>query len=67
MDLHTIALADYPDVTIKQCAVGICRCIMSVRKKKEVTNSDGSISICSICLNQYNNSTAPSLAELVSE
>jgi hypothetical protein len=37
MDLHTIALADYPDVTIKQCAVGICRCIMSVRKKKEVT------------------------------
>jgi hypothetical protein len=32
VDLHTIILADYPNVIIKQCAVGICRCIMSVRK-----------------------------------
>ncbi len=31
----TIILADYPNVIIKQCAVGICRCIMSVRKKAE--------------------------------
>ena len=34
-DLHQITLVDYPDVTIKQCAVGLCRCVMSVRKKKE--------------------------------
>jgi hypothetical protein len=35
VDLHTVALADYPGVTIKQCAVGICRCIISVRKQEE--------------------------------
>ncbi len=35
VDLHTVVLADYPNVIIKQCAVGICRCIMSVRKKAE--------------------------------
>jgi hypothetical protein len=35
VDLHTVILADYPDVVIKRCAVGICRCIMSVRKKTE--------------------------------
>ncbi len=35
MDLHTIVLADYPNVIIQQCAVGICRCIISVRKRKE--------------------------------
>ena len=35
MDLHTIVLADYPNVIIKQCAVGICRCIISVRKNAE--------------------------------
>lgn len=35
VDLHTIILADYPNVIIKQCAVGICRCIMSVRKNTE--------------------------------
>jgi hypothetical protein len=35
VDLHTIVLADYPNVIIKQCAVGICRCIMSVRKDAE--------------------------------
>jgi hypothetical protein len=35
VDLHTVVLADYPDVIIKQCAVGICRCMMSVRKKAE--------------------------------
>ncbi|MDQ3852502.1 MAG: hypothetical protein M3299_06680 [Thermoproteota archaeon] len=33
--MHTVVLADYPNVIIKQCAVGICRCIMSVRKKAE--------------------------------
>jgi hypothetical protein len=35
VDLHTVVLADYPYVTIKQCAVGICRCIISVRKQKK--------------------------------
>ena len=35
VDLHTVVLADYPGVIIKHCAVGICRCIISVRKKKE--------------------------------
>jgi hypothetical protein len=35
MDLHTVVLADYPNIIIKQCAVGICRCIISVRKRKE--------------------------------
>jgi hypothetical protein len=40
-DLHTIVLADYPNVIIKQCAVGICRCIMSVEKRDRESEERG--------------------------